>query len=130
MTGAANAPKIGDKTAWAPHLREGLGGMLKVAITGKGAMPPRGGVPDLSDTELARAIVFMANQSGGSLKEPPAPAPAAAPAAGTSAAASPAAGAPSAGSPPTSAGMPSAAPVGVGKAAAADARKSADAAKK
>jgi hypothetical protein len=37
-------------------------------------MPPRGGVADLTDTELARAIVFMANQSGGSLKEPAAPA--------------------------------------------------------
>ena len=27
-----------------------------------------------TDTELARAIVYMANQSGGNLKEPPAPA--------------------------------------------------------
>ena len=47
--------------------------MLAVAIKGKGAMPPRGGVADLTDFELARAIVFMANQSGGSLKEPAAP---------------------------------------------------------
>ena len=34
------------------------------------AMPPRGGNPDLSDTEVARAIVFMANQSGASFQEP------------------------------------------------------------
>ena len=33
-------------------------------------MPPRGGNPDLTDTEIARAIVFMANQSGGNLQEP------------------------------------------------------------
>ena len=118
MTGAANAPKIGDKAAWAPQIRLGLDGMLKLAITGKGAMPPRGGVPDLSDLELARGIVFMANQSGGSLKEPPVPA------------AAPTGAAPSAGSPPTSSGMPSAAPVGAGKAVAADAKKAADAAKK
>jgi hypothetical protein len=41
-------------------------------------MPPRGGVADLSDYELSLAIVTMANQSGGSLKAPPAPKPAAA----------------------------------------------------
>ena len=69
-TGAANAPKIGDKAAWAARIRQGLAGMLKTSIAGKGAMPPRGGVPDLSDLEIARAIVFMANQSGGNLKEP------------------------------------------------------------
>jgi cytochrome c5 len=122
MTGAANAPKIGDKAAWAPLLRTGLDGMLKAAIAGKGAMPPRGGVPDLSDLELARAIVNMANQSGASLKEPPVPAPAPA--------ATPTGAAPSAGSVPSSSGMPSAAPVGAGKAVAADAKKAADAAKK
>lgn len=72
--GVAGAPKIGDKAAWAPHLKEGLQAMLKNAITGIKAMPPRGGQADLTDTELARAIVFMANQSGGSLKEPAAPA--------------------------------------------------------
>jgi hypothetical protein len=40
-------------------------------------MQPRGGASDLSDYEVARAIVFMANQSGGSMKEPAAPKPAA-----------------------------------------------------
>ena len=72
-TGAANAPKIGDKAAWAPRLREGLAGLTKEAIKGKGAMPPRGGLPDLTDYEIARSIVFMANQSGASFKEPAAP---------------------------------------------------------
>jgi cytochrome c5 len=72
QAGVAGAPKIGDKAAWAPHLKEGLNGMLAVATKGKGAMPPKGGAADLTDVELARAIVFMANQSGGSLKEPPA----------------------------------------------------------
>jgi cytochrome c5 len=78
QAGVANAPKLGDKAAWAPRLKTGLNGMLGVAIKGKGAMPPRGGLAELSDYELARAIVYMANQSGGSLKEPPAPKPAAA----------------------------------------------------
>lgn len=72
-TGAAGAPKIGDKGAWAKYLGAGLDYMLKTSITGKGAMPPRGGAADVSDDELARAIVHMANQSGGKLKEPTAP---------------------------------------------------------
>jgi cytochrome c5 len=80
-TGAANAPKIGDAAAWAPRIRAGLDAMLKNAIKGKGGMPPKGGVPDLTDLELARAIVDMANKSGASLKEPAAPKLAAAPAA-------------------------------------------------
>ena len=72
-TGAANAPKIGDKGSWAPRLAQGLDGLTKSAIKGKGAMPPRGGLPDLTDYEIARSIVFMANQSGASFKEPAAP---------------------------------------------------------
>jgi cytochrome c5 len=82
-TGAAGAPKIGDKAAWAPRIKEGLATLVKTAISGKGAMPARGGSPDLSDLEITRAIVNMTGQSGGSFKEPAAPAatPAAAPAA-------------------------------------------------
>ncbi|HYG54318.1 MAG TPA: c-type cytochrome [Burkholderiales bacterium] len=79
QTGAANAPKIGDAKAWAPHIKEGMKGMLAAAIKGKGAMPPRGGDASLTDQELERAIVFMANQSGGKFKEPPAPKQPAAP---------------------------------------------------
>jgi cytochrome c5 len=71
--GVAGAPKIGDAQAWAPRLKDGLKGMLAIALKGKGAMPPRGGDTSLTDDEVARAIVFMANQSGGKLKEPAAP---------------------------------------------------------
>ena len=67
--GVANAPRLGDKAAWAPRLALGLDGLLKSAIAGKNAMPPRAG-SDASDTELARAIVYMANKSGGKFKEP------------------------------------------------------------
>lgn len=72
-TGAAGAPKIGDKGAWAKRIGAGLNVLIKNASTGKGGMPPRGGAPDLSDHEFAGAIVYMANQSGGKLKEPAAP---------------------------------------------------------
>ena len=69
-SGALGAPKIGDKAAWAPHIGLGLDHLAQMAIKGNKAMPPRGGNPDLSDTEVARAIVFMANQSGASFQEP------------------------------------------------------------
>lgn len=72
-TGAANAPKIGDNAAWGKLIGRGLNDLLASAIKGKGAMPAKGGVSDITDFELARAIVTMANQSGGSLKEPAAP---------------------------------------------------------
>ena len=76
-TGVLNAPKIGDKAAWARLIKEGLDTLLPDAIKGIRQMPPRGGNPDLTDTEVARAIVHMANQSGANWKEPAgAPAPA------------------------------------------------------
>jgi cytochrome c5 len=83
-TGVLNAPKVGDAKAWAPHIKEGLEELTQMAIKGKGAMPPRGGNPDLSDLEVARAVAYMANQSGAKFAEPAAPPPA--PAAGASAA--------------------------------------------
>jgi len=70
QAGVANAPKIGDRASWGPRMKQGLQGMLAVAIKGKGAMPPRGGDASLTDAELTRAIIFMANQSGGQFKEP------------------------------------------------------------
>ena len=69
-TGALNAPKIGDKAAWAPHLGAGLEHLTQNAIKGLRQMPPRGGSPDLSDIDIARAVAYMANQSGANFKEP------------------------------------------------------------
>jgi hypothetical protein len=43
---------------------------VKHAIEGLKAMPAKGGNPDLDDVEVARAVVFMANKSGGKFKEP------------------------------------------------------------
>jgi len=77
-TGAAGAPKQGDKAAWGARISAGLNSMVQNAIKGKGGMPPKGGSTDLSDYEIARAVVYLANQSGASFKEPPPPKPAAA----------------------------------------------------
>jgi cytochrome c5 len=78
QAGVANAPKLGDAGAWGPRIKQGLNALVASALKGKGAMPPKGGDASLSDEELARAVVFMANQAGGKFKEPAAgkPAPA------------------------------------------------------
>lgn len=73
-SGAAGAPKFGDKSGWAPRLKEGQKTLLNSALKGKGAMPPRGGGADSSDLEVERAVVYMANQAGAKFKEPAAPA--------------------------------------------------------
>ncbi|WP_175728573.1 c-type cytochrome [Burkholderia ambifaria] len=92
-TGAAGAPKVGNKDDWAPRISQGFDTLLKTALSGKGAMPPRGGTnpDDVSDYEIARAIVYMANNDGANFPEPAAPAANAAPAAsGAAGAAAPA----------------------------------------
>lgn len=72
--GVLNAPKLGDKAAWAKLIREGQTKLTADAMKGVRQMPPRGGAPDLSDVEFARAVAYMANQAGANWKEPAAPA--------------------------------------------------------
>jgi cytochrome c5 len=66
-TGAAGAPKIGDKSAWSPRLKQGEKILIEHAIKGyqgkSGFMPARGGNSALSDTEIAKAVAYMAGQS-------------------------------------------------------------------
>ena len=74
-TGAAGAPKFGDAGAWSARLGKGYDGLLTSVLKGKGAMPARGGASptDVSDYELGRAVVYLANSAGGKLAEPKAP---------------------------------------------------------
>ena len=62
-SGVAGAPKTGDKAAWAPRLASGMAALLKSAAGGKGAMPARGGAPDLSDDELKAAVAFLTSKA-------------------------------------------------------------------
>lgn len=62
-TGKNGAPRIGDKQAWIPRLREGLHYAVRSAISGHGGMPPRGGAADLADSEIRNAIVYMFDPS-------------------------------------------------------------------
>ncbi|MBP7667742.1 MAG: cytochrome c5 family protein [Burkholderiaceae bacterium] len=75
-SGAAGAPKLGDATAWAPRIKTGYDALLNSALKGKGAMGAQGG-GEMSDLEIARAVVYIANQGGAKFDEPAAPAAAA-----------------------------------------------------
>ena len=57
--GVANAPKFGDRKAWAAHLTHGTEHVYENALNGKGAMPPKGGNPTLSDAEVKAAVDYM-----------------------------------------------------------------------
>lgn len=61
--GVAGAPKVGDKAAWAPHIKLGLDHLVDSAIHGKGAMPPRGGQAGLSDDDIRSAVKYMLEKS-------------------------------------------------------------------
>src|SRR3954451_7748158 len=82
--GVAGAPKFGDAAAWANRIAKGFDALVQSALHGKGAMPAQGG-GDFEDTEVARAVAFMANAGGAKFAEPAQPAPATAAAAGASA---------------------------------------------
>jgi cytochrome c5 len=69
-SGAAGAPKVGDASAWSNRIGQGYETLVSHAVQGIRAMPAKGGNPDLDDLEVARAVVYMANQSGAKFKEP------------------------------------------------------------
>lgn len=66
-TGAAGAPKVGDKSAWGPRIGQGKDTLFKHAnagFTGKaGVMPAKGGNPALSDAEIKAAVDHMVGLS-------------------------------------------------------------------
>jgi cytochrome c5 len=117
--GLAGAPKAGDKAAWTARIAQGQPTLVKHAVAGfqgkAGVMQPKGGSADLSDAEVERAVVFMANQVGAGWKEPPA-------AAGAPTAAATPAPAPGA-SAPAPANVAAATPAPAGAAPATDGKK-------
>ena len=69
-TGKLDAPAFGDKKRWAKLVREGLNDLVPAAMRGIRKMPAMGGKPELTDIELARGVIFMANAGGGKFAEP------------------------------------------------------------
>jgi cytochrome c5 len=58
-TGVANAPKFGDKAAWAPRIQTGMDALYATSLKGKGAMPPKGGNTALADADVKAAVDYM-----------------------------------------------------------------------
>jgi cytochrome c5 len=61
-TGAAGAPKFGDKAAWAPRVAKGVPTLVDHATKGFNAMPPKGG-SSASDAEVRAAVEYMVGGS-------------------------------------------------------------------
>ena len=58
-SGVANAPKLGDKAAWAPRIATGRDAMVASVVKGKGAMPPKAGAANLSDDDIKAAVDYL-----------------------------------------------------------------------
>lgn len=58
-TGIQGAPITGNRDAWAGLLLKGRETLVRNTIDGIGTMPPRGGVPGLTDAEIAAAVGYM-----------------------------------------------------------------------
>lgn len=63
-SGVLGAPKIGDAGSWAKANAAGMKAMVANAIKGKGAMPPRGGNPSLTDDQIKATVELMLKESG------------------------------------------------------------------
>ncbi|MDI9335752.1 MAG: c-type cytochrome [Gammaproteobacteria bacterium] len=67
--GTLGAPKFGDNQAWSARINKGYDSLLNSVYNGKNAMAAqRGG--EFTDLELAKAMVFLVNSSGGKFPEP------------------------------------------------------------
>jgi len=60
--GIAGAPKMGKASDWEPLLINGVEPVVNTAISGKGAMPPRGG-SGADDATIRAAVEYMLQQS-------------------------------------------------------------------
>lgn len=62
-SGLLNAPKFGDKAAWAARITQGKDVLYKHNREGFNAMPARGGAADASDAELEAAVDYLIQHS-------------------------------------------------------------------
>lgn len=58
-TGAAGAPKTGDKAAWEERKKKGMDTLVKHAREGFNAMPPMGMCNDCTDEDFRALIEYM-----------------------------------------------------------------------
>lgn len=58
-SGVMGAPRVGDMTTWGSRLANGIDQAVANAISGKGAMPPKGGRLDFTDDEIRAIVDYM-----------------------------------------------------------------------
>ncbi len=69
-SGMMESPKLGDAAAWSARIAQGYETLTKHAIEGIRMMPARGGNPDLTDNDIAKAVAYMANGAGANFTAP------------------------------------------------------------
>jgi cytochrome c5 len=64
-TGVSGAPKLGDKTAWAPRIKQGVNALYNSALHGKPgtAMVAKGGNASLSDADVKAIVDYMVSKA-------------------------------------------------------------------
>ena len=62
-TGAAGAPKLNDKNAWAPRVKQGKKTLIKHVVEGYKLMPAKGGCMQCSDDDIVAAVNYMLKQA-------------------------------------------------------------------
>ena len=66
--GVAGAPKLGNKTMWAPRIAQGVDTLIKHATEGYHGpdgnfMPPKGGNPALTEQQVQAAVHWIVDQA-------------------------------------------------------------------
>jgi len=69
-SGRHEAPRLGDRAAWAPRAVRGMDELVPSAMNGVGKMPRMGANPALSDGELAGAVRYLLAAAGFPQAEP------------------------------------------------------------
>jgi len=77
QSGEGGAPKIGDRDEWRQRAKDGYSRVMQSALKGHAGMPARGGLADLSDAEIKRAVEYMMNSGAAAVAAPAVAAPAA-----------------------------------------------------
>lgn len=68
--GDVDAPKLGDREAWAPLIAEGQHVVTAHGWVGVREMPPRGGDATLTLEAFGRAVAYMARAAGADWRDP------------------------------------------------------------
>jgi len=62
-SGAAGAPKLGDKAAWVPRIAQGSATLVQHATQGFKGMPAKGACTSCSDADIKAAVEYLASKS-------------------------------------------------------------------